>query len=89
MDEAEYLGDVIGILSAGKLLVEGSGIKLKNEFGEGYELTIIKVTLEFDNQIIFKHVREVIPNAHLEYGSGLELLIILPLGDIQNFHLLF
>lgn len=49
MDEADYMGDVIGIMSQGKLVVEGSPIKLKNEFSEGYELTIIKVSLQFED----------------------------------------
>lgn len=42
MDEADYLGDRIGIMSDGKMKVCGSSLFLKNKFGTGYELTIIK-----------------------------------------------
>lgn len=42
MDEADYLGDRIGIMGEGKLLCCGSSIYLKNKFGIGYTLTIVK-----------------------------------------------
>ena len=42
MDEADYLGDRIAIMSKGKILTCGSSMFLKNRFGTGYELTIVK-----------------------------------------------
>lgn len=42
MDEADILGDRIGIMNKGSLTVLGSSLFLKNRFGEGYEMTIIK-----------------------------------------------
>lgn len=42
MDEADYLGDRIGIMSDGKMVVCGSSMFLKNKFGTGYELIIVK-----------------------------------------------
>ena len=39
MDEADFLGDRIGIMGNGKLLCCGSSIFLKNQFGVGYNLT--------------------------------------------------
>ncbi len=42
MDEADYLGDRIGIMSDGKMKVCGSSMYLKKKFGTGYELTISK-----------------------------------------------
>ena len=39
MDEADYLGDRIAILSKGKLVCCGSSVYLKNKFGVGYILT--------------------------------------------------
>jgi ATP-binding cassette subfamily A (ABC1) protein 3 len=42
MDEADFLGDRIGILSDGKLICCGSGVFLKDTFGVGYNLTIVK-----------------------------------------------
>jgi ATP-binding cassette subfamily A (ABC1) protein 3 len=42
MDEADFLGDRIGIMGEGKLLCCGSSVFLKNKFGVGYNLTIVK-----------------------------------------------
>ncbi len=42
MDEAELLGDRIGIISAGKLQCCGTSLFLKNALGEGNNLTIVK-----------------------------------------------
>ena len=39
MDEADFLGDRIGIMGEGKLICCGSSVFLKNKFGVGYNLT--------------------------------------------------
>ena len=46
MDEADILGDRIGIMSAGKLTCLGSSIFLKQKFGMGYNLTLVKDSTE-------------------------------------------
>ena len=38
MDEADYLGDRIAIMSKGSLKCAGSSVFLKNKFGVGYNL---------------------------------------------------
>ena len=42
MDEADVLGDRIGIMAAGKILCLGSSLFLKNRFGSGYKVTMVK-----------------------------------------------
>lgn len=42
MDEADYLGDRIAIMSKGRLMAIGSNIFLKNKFGGGYSVTFVK-----------------------------------------------
>ena len=42
MDEADILGDRIGIMSTGKITCLGSPLFLKNRFGVGYNLTMVK-----------------------------------------------
>jgi ATP-binding cassette subfamily A (ABC1) protein 3 len=42
MDEADYLGDRIAIMGDGQLKCLGSSVFLKNKFGVGYNLTIVK-----------------------------------------------
>ena len=44
MDEADILGDRIGIMCKGKITCLGSPLFLKNRFGVGYNLNIIKTT---------------------------------------------
>ena len=43
MDEADFLGDRIAIISNGQLKCCGSSIFLKNMIGEGYHLTFSKM----------------------------------------------
>ena len=42
MDEADILGDRVGIMNQGRMTVLGSTLFLKRTFGEGYELTILR-----------------------------------------------
>lgn len=59
MEEADFLGDRIGILSHGKLLSCGRNQFLKNGFGNGYNLTLSKgcgFNYTKLDELIFKHV---------------------------------
>lgn len=40
MDEAEFLGDRVAIMSQGKLVCCGSSLFLKNKYGKGFYLEI-------------------------------------------------
>ena len=42
MDEADFLGDRIAIMTAGKLVCSGSSLFLKKRYGVGYHLTLVK-----------------------------------------------
>lgn len=42
MDEADILGDRIGIMAGGELICLGSSLFLKNRFGVGYKITMVK-----------------------------------------------
>ena len=48
MDEADLLGDRIAIISNGQLKCCGSSLFLKNTYGEGYHLTVVKKPSEED-----------------------------------------
>ncbi len=43
LDEADYLGYRICIMAEGKLKCVGSSVYLKNKFGLGYNLSIVKI----------------------------------------------
>lgn len=49
MDEADFLGDRIGIMGEGRLICVGSSVYLKNKFGVGYNLTIVKENTNVDS----------------------------------------
>jgi len=48
MDEADILGDRVGIMNEGELVCLGTPLFLKNRFGEGYTLTVIKKAMLSD-----------------------------------------
>ncbi len=52
MDEADILGDRIAIMARGKISCVGSSIFLKNKFGVGYNMTIVKSNTEPNQQIL-------------------------------------
>ena len=53
MEEAEKLGDRIGIMLEGRLAAEGTNFHLKNKFGIGYIFTFVKdISVEADDKII-------------------------------------
>ena len=63
MDEADFLGDRIGIMGEGKLICCGSSVFLKNKFGVGYNLTIVKENQNVDSDPICKLVLEKVKDA--------------------------
>ena len=46
MDEADILGDRVGIMTGGSLICLGDPLFLKNRFGVGYNLTMVKKSKE-------------------------------------------
>jgi len=57
MDEADILGDRIGIMNEGKITVLGSSMFLKNRFGVGYNFTVLKKSPQKD-EVIFNYLKE-------------------------------
>lgn len=55
MDEADILGDRIGIMCLGKLTCVGTSIFLKKKFGVGYNMTIVKESTE-PNKVILPYL---------------------------------
>ena len=52
MDEADILGDRIGIMANGKLTCLGTSIFLKSKFGVGYNLTVVKRNVEPNTELM-------------------------------------
>lgn len=89
MDEADFLADRIGIMKNGKLLTCGSSLFLKNKFGVGYDLTIIKNEAETPYEPIFDCIQAVVSGAKIIGNSGMELKIRLPIDTLPLFENLF
>uniref|UniRef100_A0A3Q3GMJ2 ATP-binding cassette, sub-family A (ABC1), member 3b n=1 Tax=Labrus bergylta TaxID=56723 RepID=A0A3Q3GMJ2_9LABR len=88
MDEADLLGDRIAIMAGGELQCCGSPLFLKNKYGAGYHMVIVKDALCNVSEIT-RLVHMYVPNATLESSAGAELAYILPKESTSKFELLF
>jgi ATP-binding cassette subfamily A (ABC1) protein 3 len=61
MDEADILGDRIGIMAKGQLMCLGGSLFLKNRFGAGYKITMVKST-KLPNTAIGPYLAEKLGN---------------------------
>lgn len=89
MDEADYLGDRIGVMGDGKLLTCGSSLFLKSKFGFGYSLTMVKSNPQVSTKNVTSLVTQYVTKAKLEGDIGKELKYILPTAEISKFEGLF
>ncbi|TSK87603.1 ATP-binding cassette sub-family A member 3 [Bagarius yarrelli] len=88
MDEADLLGDRIAIMAGGELQCCGSPLFLKNKYGAGYHMVIVKDALCNISEIT-RLVHMYVPNATLESSAGAEVSYILPKESTSRFELLF
>ncbi|XP_035876910.1 ATP-binding cassette sub-family A member 3 isoform X1 [Phyllostomus discolor] len=88
MDEADLLGDRIAIMAKGELQCCGSSLFLKQKYGAGYHMTLVKEA-HCNPEGISRLVRHHIPNASLESSAGAELSFILPKESTHRFESLF
>uniref|UniRef100_A0A8C2WRY2 ATP binding cassette subfamily A member 3 n=1 Tax=Cyclopterus lumpus TaxID=8103 RepID=A0A8C2WRY2_CYCLU len=88
MDEADLLGDRITIMAGGELQCIGSPLFLKNKYGAGYHMVIVKDALCNVSEIT-RIVHMYVPNATVESTAGAELSYILPKESTGRFELLF
>jgi ATP-binding cassette subfamily A (ABC1) protein 1 len=57
MDEADILGDRIAIIANGKLVCFGSSFSLKNKYGRGYYLTLIKKEISNESADVSSEIK--------------------------------
>ncbi|XP_053784251.1 phospholipid-transporting ATPase ABCA3 [Desmodus rotundus] len=88
MDEADLLGDRIAIMAKGELQCCGSSLFLKQKYGAGYHMTLVKEP-HCNPEGISRLVHHHIPNASLESSAGAELSFILPKESTHRFESLF
>ncbi|KAM9165595.1 ATP-binding cassette sub-family A member 13 [Pangshura tecta] len=96
LDEAEVLSDRIAILQHGQLRCCGPPSYLKETYGQGYSLTLIKKPSAFEIpdpehiSRVISLVQFYVPEAFLKENSGSELTIVIPAkADKASFKGLF
>ena len=88
MDEADLLGDRIGIMGDGELICFGSSLELKREYGIGYNITIEKRTQpegSFKAEEVEKLVTNMVSGANLLADAAGELSYQLPFEAAHMF----
>uniref|UniRef100_A0AAA9SRL6 ABC transporter domain-containing protein n=1 Tax=Bos taurus TaxID=9913 RepID=A0AAA9SRL6_BOVIN len=88
MDEADLLGDRIAIMAKGELQCCGSSLFLKEKYGAGYYITLVRKP-HCDTEKISLLVYQHIPNAVFQSSIGEELTFILPKESAHSFEALF
>ncbi|ETI57358.1 hypothetical protein F443_00336, partial [Phytophthora nicotianae P1569] len=73
MDEADILGDRIAIMADGQLCCAGSSLFLKNRYGAGYNLTMIKAP-GCDVEAVGAFLRNFVPEAKCLSNFGSEVV---------------
>ncbi|KNC47836.1 ATP-binding cassette transporter [Thecamonas trahens ATCC 50062] len=70
MDEADVLGDRIAIMSGGQLSTAGTSLRLKNQFGTGYRVTLVTRAGKLGD--IAEFVRDRLPGVELDESDASE-----------------
>ncbi|GMF13566.1 unnamed protein product [Phytophthora lilii] len=89
MDEADILGDRIAIMAEGELRCCGSSLFLKNRFGAGYNLTLVKDDAKCDDKAVTAFITSFVPSAQLLSNVGSEIAFQLPLHSSSQFAPMF
>lgn len=89
MDEADQLGDRIGIMHHGKMKCCGTSLFLKSKFGVGYCMTLVKDPVRAKVERVTELVHASVPEATVLSSVGTELSYSLPFSASAVFpHLL-
>ncbi|KAF1321194.1 Abc transporter a family member 1, partial [Globisporangium splendens] len=89
MDEADILGDRIAIMAEGEVRCCGSSLFLKNRYGAGYNLTLVKDEAGCNDNNLIGFIQSYIPNAQVLSNVGSEIAFQLPLASSSGFAAMF
>jgi ATP-binding cassette subfamily A (ABC1) protein 3 len=89
MDEADTLGDRIGIMAKGKLICCGSPMFLKKKYGIGYNLHVIMQSPEADKEKAKNFVMNYIGYAEIGLIAGEEIEFRLSFSESAKFKEMF
>lgn len=88
MDEADLLGDRIAIMAEGEVKCYGTSLFLKNRYGAGYHMTIVKNAI-CDVSRLTNVIKSYVPSAEIENNVGAELSYVLPHQSSHKFEEMF
>lgn len=88
MDEADALGDRIGILNEGQLECMGTSFYLKKQYGAGYRLICVKRN-GCDSRKVTSLIKKYISDVKIESDIGTELTYMLDEVYTGRFRSLF
>ena len=86
MEEADILSDRIAVMVEGSITCIGTPIYLKNNFGEGYRLSL--VVSQEDIPFVTQKMKQIIPSCIIVDESGGSIIISIPIanrGELKNF----
>ena len=85
MDEADILGDRIGIMGNGRVMCSGSPLFLKKKYGVGYVLVLVKTSTNALVDETLALIRSFVPEATISTNIAAEFNIRLPLASAAAF----
>nr|CAD7412845.1 unnamed protein product [Timema cristinae] len=88
MEEADVLGDFIAIMDHGRVHCYGTSLFLKNIYGTGYHLKLMRQET-CDVARITRLIQETVPQSAPSSSVGSELSYTLPSDQAQHFPALF
>jgi ATP-binding cassette subfamily A (ABC1) protein 3 len=89
MDEADILGDRIGIMASGKMTALGSSMFLKSKFGVGYNLVAIKSDSNQNPAILEYFTEHLGPKVCKQSEIQSELTLTIPIEYADKFGVFF
>ena len=87
MDEADQLGDRIGLLATGRLRALGTSLYLKNHFGQGYQLQLLVAPQDVPQ--LTQAVEQYLVGCTIVGKEAGAVTIALKRGQLRNVPLLF
>jgi ABC-type multidrug transport system ATPase subunit len=90
MEEAEVLGDCIGIMSKGEIKTCGTILFLKNKLGAGYSLQIEKDPTRFSDSDILDVILQYFPGSVIDSSTPTTCTLLLNQKDnVKSFRNFF
>lgn len=87
MEEADILSDRIAVISEGTLRCVGTGLYLKNRYGDGYRLSIVVSKEDVEDMSV--EVLKIIPSGRILDCSGGSILVGVPIVKVEELKQFF